>query len=140
MSTMPNAQLGNREDILAADIPAGGKTSARAISRMYAALLGEVDGIRLISPERLREVTAEASSGMDEVFGMPTKWALGYSVGRPGAMDSGSVFGIGGVGGRFAFGDTTTGLAFALTKNRLTQDFSAAADLSQLVTAGLSDR
>jgi CubicO group peptidase (beta-lactamase class C family) len=134
MSTMPNAALGNRADILAADIPAGGKTSARAIARMYAALLGEVDGVRLISPERLREVTTVASSGMDEVFGMPTKWALGYSIGRPGAMDSSSVFGIGGVGGSFACGDSATGIAFALTKNRLTQDFNAAAELSQLVT------
>jgi CubicO group peptidase (beta-lactamase class C family) len=134
MSTMPNAALGNRADLLAADIPAGGKTSARAIARMYAALLGEVDGVRLISPERLREVTTVASSGMDEVFGMPTKWALGYSIGRPGAMDSSSVFGIGGVGGSFACGDTATGIAFALTKNRLTQDFNAAAELSQLVT------
>ena len=140
MSTMPNAQLGNRADILAADIPAGGKTSARAIARMYAALLGEVDGVRLISPEKLREVTTLASSGVDEVFGMPTKWALGYSIGRPGAMDSSSVFGIGGVGGSFACGDTSTGIAFAVTKNRLTQDFNAAAELSQLVTDGLRGR
>src|ERR1700686_1147454 len=50
MSLMPTAALGNREDILAADIPAGGKTSARAMARMYAALLGDIDGIRLISP------------------------------------------------------------------------------------------
>jgi CubicO group peptidase (beta-lactamase class C family) len=140
MLTMPNAQLGNRADILAADIPAGGKTSARAIARMYAALLGEVDSVRLISSERLREVTTLASSGMDEVFGMPTKWALGYSIGRPGAMDSSSVFGIGGVGGSFAFGDTATGVAFALTKNRLTQDFNAAAELSQLVSDRLRNR
>jgi CubicO group peptidase (beta-lactamase class C family) len=134
MSTMPNAQLGNRADILAADIPAGGKTSARAIARMYAALLGDVDGVRLVTPERLREVTTVASSGIDEIFGMPTKWALGYSVGRPGAMDATSVFGIGGVGGGFAYGDTSTGISFALTKNRLTQDFNAATQLSQLVT------
>ncbi|MEA2633539.1 MAG: hypothetical protein QOH92_306, partial [Chloroflexota bacterium] len=140
MSTMPNAQLGNRADILAADIPAGGKTSARAIARMYAALLGEVDSVRLISPERLQEVTTMASSGMDEVFGMPTTWALGYSIGRPGAMESTSVFGIGGVGGSFAFGDTATGIAFALTKNRLTQDFNAAAELSQIVTNALRER
>lgn len=139
MSTMPNAELGNRVDILAADIPAGGKTSARAIARMYAALLGEVDGVRLISSERLRKITAVVSRGMDEVFGMPTTWALGYSIGRPGAMDASSVFGIGGVGGSFAFGDTATGIAFALTKNRLTQDFNAAAELSQLVTDGLRD-
>ncbi|HEV2030312.1 MAG TPA: serine hydrolase domain-containing protein [Candidatus Dormibacteraeota bacterium] len=139
MSTMPNAELGNRVDILAADIPAGGKTSARAIARMYAALLGEVDGVRLISSERLRKITAVVSRGMNEVFGMPTTWALGYSIGRPGAMDASSVFGIGGVGGSFAFGDTATGIAFALTKNRLTQDFNAAAELSQLVTDGLRD-
>jgi CubicO group peptidase (beta-lactamase class C family) len=49
-AAFPTAELGNRTDILAADIPAGGKTSARAIARMYAALLEEVDGIRLISP------------------------------------------------------------------------------------------
>src|ERR1700694_5072706 len=72
MSLMPNAALGNRADILAADIPAGGKTSARAIARMYAALLGDVEGIRLISPERLREVTAVAMRGQDQVFGVPT--------------------------------------------------------------------
>src|ERR1700704_4698724 len=48
MSLYPNAYLGNREDILAADIPAGGKTSANAVARMYAALLGEVGGVRLI--------------------------------------------------------------------------------------------
>jgi hypothetical protein len=51
----PNAAFGNRADTLAADIPAGGKTSARAIARMYAALLGEVDGVRLLPPERLAE-------------------------------------------------------------------------------------
>src|SRR6266545_5085040 len=51
VTLFPTAQLGNRTDILAADIPAGGKTSARAIARMYAALLGEVDGVGLISPQ-----------------------------------------------------------------------------------------
>src|SRR4030081_3154963 len=80
MSWMPTAELGNRSDIVAADIPAGGKTSARAIARMYAALLAPVDGIRLISPERLREVTTLAMRGSDQVFGMPTAWALGYAV------------------------------------------------------------
>src|SRR5258708_34669188 len=122
MSLMPNAEFGTRADILAADIPAGGKTSARATARMYAALLGEVDGIRLISPARLREVTTAAATGIDEVFGMPTTWALGYSIGRPGAMDSGSVFGVGGVGGGLADGETAARIAFPLTKNRLIHD------------------
>jgi CubicO group peptidase (beta-lactamase class C family) len=135
MSLMPTASLGNREDIIAADIPAGGKTSARAIARMYAALLGEVDGVRLISPDRLREATAVAMSGTDAIFGMPTKWGLGYAIGGLGtANDSDSVFGVGGAGGSFACGDSSTGITFAVTKNRLTPDFKAASQLSQLVT------
>jgi CubicO group peptidase (beta-lactamase class C family) len=131
----PNAAFGNRADTLAADIPAGGKTSARAIARMYAALLGEVDGVRLIPPERLAEATAVSSSGVDEVFGMPTTWGLGYGIGGPGgdAQGSPTVFGLGGVGGSFACGDTASGLAWAVTKNRISNDFSTSTQLDQLI-------
>src|SRR6202171_2877441 len=138
MTLMPTAQLGNRADILAADIPAGGKTSARAIARMYAALLGDVDGIRLISRARLREVTAVAMSGVDQVFGMPTKWGLGYAIGGLGSGEGAdSVFGVGGSGGSFACGGTAHRMAFAVTKNRLTPDFNAATALMGLVTETL---
>ena len=139
MSAFPNAAMGNRTDVLSADIPAGGKGSARAIARMYAALLTEVDGVRLISAERLREATAVSSTGMDQVFGMPTTWGLGYAIGGlgPAAQDSQTVFGLGGVGGSFACGDTATGIAFAFTKNRLTQDFNAASELSLIVKNAL---
>src|SRR5687768_12567212 len=132
MELFPNAAFGNRPDTLAADIPAGGKTSARAIARMYAALLGEVDGVRLLSPERLAEVTAVSSSGIDEVFGMPTRWSLGYAIGLPGGPRD-TAFGVGGAGGSFAFGDTATGTAFAVTKTRFSSDFATATRLSQLV-------
>jgi CubicO group peptidase (beta-lactamase class C family) len=140
MTLMPTAELGNRPDILAADIPAGGKTSARAIARMYTALLGGVDGVRLISPERLREVTAVAMSGTDAVFGNPVTWGLGYAIGALGStpQESQSVFGIGGAGGSFACGDTATGIAFALTKNRLTQDFNATTQIFHLARNALS--
>jgi CubicO group peptidase (beta-lactamase class C family) len=131
----PNAAFGNRADTLAADIPAGGKTSARAIARMYAALLGEVDGVRLVPPERLAEATAVSSSGPDEVFGMPTTWGLGYGIGGPGgdAQGSPTVFGLGGVGGSFACGDTASGIAWAVTKNRVSRDFSTSNQLGQLI-------
>lgn len=137
MSLMPTAALGNRPDILAADIPAGGKTSARAIARMYSALLGDVDGVYLVSPTRLREATSVAFSGVDQVFGMPTAWALGYAIGRPGDMSAPHVFGVGGAGGSFAYADTATGTAFALTKNQLTPDFETVAGISRLVTDAL---
>jgi CubicO group peptidase (beta-lactamase class C family) len=128
----PTAAFGNRADTLAADIPAGGKTSARAIARMYAALLGEVDGVRLLPPERVAEATTVSTSGTDEVFGMPTTWGLGYAIGGPGG-DTPTVFGVGGVGGSFACGDTATGVAWAVTKNRVSNDFATATQLSQLV-------
>jgi len=136
----PTAALGNRSDILSADIPAGGKTSARAIARMYASLLGEVDGVQLITPERLREVTAVSTSGIDEVFGMPSTWGLGYALGLPGssAEANPTAFGIGGAGGSFAYGDAATGIGFALTKNRLGLDFDTAPQIIQIVQNALA--
>src|SRR5215210_1805182 len=135
-ATFPTADFGNRRDVLMADIPAGGKTSARAMARMYAALMDEVDGVRLVSPERLREISAAAFSGVDQIMGNTVTWALGYSVGRLGsdAKETPGVIGMGGVGGSFAYADTATGAAFALTKNRLTADFSAAQQVSEIVT------
>jgi CubicO group peptidase (beta-lactamase class C family) len=131
----PTAEFGNRSDILAADIPAGGKTSARAIARMYAAVIGEVDGISLLTPERLREAAAVSSSGVDEVFGNPSRWGLGYSLGLLGQDpdEPPTAIGIGGAGGSWACGDPATGLSFAITKNLLSMDFSTATDLGKLI-------
>jgi CubicO group peptidase (beta-lactamase class C family) len=140
-ATTPTAGFGNRKDILMADIPAGGKTSARATARMYAALMDEVDGVRFVSTERLREISAPAFSGVDQIMGNPVTWALGYSVGQLGsdAQETPTVFGMGGVGGSFAYADTATGVAFALTKNRLTADFSAAERIAGIVTKAVGD-
>lgn len=134
-ATTPTAEFGNRTDVLMADIPAGGKMSARAVARMYAALTGEVDGVRIVSPERLREISAGTFTGVDEIMGFPTTWALGYSVGRIGAdpQETSSVLGLGGVGGSFACVDTATGVAWALTKNRLTPGFEAAEEVAGIV-------
>lgn len=135
MSLMPTAGFGNRADVLAADIPAGGKTSARAIARMYASMLGSIDGVRLLSEARLREATSVSTSGTDEVFGMQTRWGLGYAIGVPGMPEHEppTAFGIGGVGGSFAGADRATGIAFAVTKNRLMNDFQAATEIIGLV-------
>jgi CubicO group peptidase (beta-lactamase class C family) len=125
------AAYGNRADVRGANIPAGGTVTARAVARMYAALLGEVDGVRLISPERLREVSAVAMAGQDEVFGFPTAWGLGYGIeGDPGAPAS---FGVGGVGGSHAFAVPAGGYTFALTKNRLAPSFETAGRLAAIV-------
>lgn len=132
----PTAAFGNRTDVLRADIPAGGKVTARAIARLYAALLGQVEGVRLLSPERLAEVTRPAFTGPDEIFGMPSSWALGFAMGGPGTGpdEAATWFGWGGVGGSYAGADTATGTVVAVNKTRLTMDFTTTAEIGKLVT------
>jgi CubicO group peptidase (beta-lactamase class C family) len=136
----PTAEHHNRADLLAADVPSGGVMSARAVARMYAALLGEVDGVRLVSPERLRRLSAVAYAGPDVVMGVPTMLALGYAFGWPGRYEEAAqtVFGMPGVGGSGACGDTATGIAFGLTTTRLHPGLAPALErIGGLVAASL---
>src|SRR4029453_4380873 len=134
MSLFPNADLGNDPEVIGADIPAGGKTSARAIAKMYAALLAEVDGLRLISPEGLQHAATLAVEGKDEVFGNQVRWPLGYALGGPSVEEhSETTFGMGGVGGSWAGADTATGTSLAVTKNLLTENFDTAARIARMV-------
>jgi CubicO group peptidase (beta-lactamase class C family) len=105
------------------------------------ALMAEVDGVRLLSPARLREVSAVAFSGVDQIMEFPSTWALGYSIGRIGTdpQETPTVFGMGGAGGSYAYADTATGTAFALTKNRLTADFGAAEQVAGIVAKAVAE-
>jgi CubicO group peptidase (beta-lactamase class C family) len=134
------AEHANRADVRSANILAGGTVTARAVARMYAALLGEVGGVHLISPERLWEVSAVAMSGTDEIFGFPTSWGLGYSIGQfmSNAHETQHVFGVGGVGGSHAYADTKTRTTFALTKNRLTPSFETAEQVAGIVAEAVA--
>ncbi len=136
------AAYGNRADVLSANIPAGGTVTARAVARMYAALLGDVDGERLISPQRLRQVSAVCMSGIDQIFGFPTAWGLGYSIEQStsNAQETQTIFGVGGVGGSNAYADRGSGIAFALTKNRLTPSFETVERVARIVTKAFADR
>ncbi|MGR6319723.1 serine hydrolase domain-containing protein [Micromonospora soli] len=109
----PDATIGSRPDVLRADVPAVGTMSARAVARMYAALLGPVDGVRLISPERLGEVSAVAVRAEEWVFGQEATFGLGY------AVDADGSFGTAGSGGSLAFAYPALGLTVAAVRNRL---------------------
>jgi CubicO group peptidase (beta-lactamase class C family) len=109
----PDATIGSRPDVLAADVPAVGTMSARAAARMYAALLGPVAGVRLISPERLRQVSTVAVRAQEWVFGQEVAFGLGY------AVDADGSFGTAGSGGSLAFAYPQLGLTVAAVRNRL---------------------
>ena len=118
-SLFPNAAYANNVDLTTSDIPSGGVVSARSMARMYAALLDEVDGVRLVSRDRLREISSLATTGNDEMTGGPAQYGLGYTLGQIGMRPvAQSVFGMVGVGGGAAYADTATGVSVAVTKNR----------------------
>ncbi|MDF2704461.1 MAG: beta-lactamase [Nonomuraea muscovyensis] len=130
----PDAVLGSRPDVLRADVPAVGTMTARAAARMYAALIGEVDGVRLVSPERLAEMTAVAVQGPDWVFGADAPRTLGYALEAGGAM-----FGASGSGGSLAGAAPALGLSVAATKNLLTAgDDDPMEDLRALILEAVS--
>jgi CubicO group peptidase (beta-lactamase class C family) len=137
---VPDAEYANRPDILTCDMPSEGTMTARGVARMYAALLGHVDGVRLVSPARLREIAAVAFNGMDEVMGFATSWAFGYSPSRPnGRPRPGSTFGMEGMNGTAAYADIDSGLAVAVMRNRFTVgDSNAATRIDELVADELT--
>ena len=132
----PTAEFANRADVLRADIPAQGTMTARAAARMYAALLGHPVGVRFVSPERLHMMAATAFSGVDQVMGFPTTWALGYSQARLGAESRlGSTFGMVGSNGSAAYADIDSGVAVAVMRNRIVGDFTAVKAIDAIVAA-----
>lgn len=132
----PSAAFANRTDVLCADIPAQGTMTARAAARMYAALLGHIPGVRLVSPARLHMMAATAFSGVDQVMGFPTSWALGYSQARLGAESRpGSTFGMVGSNGSAAYADIDSGVAVAVMRNRIVGDFTALKAVDAVVAA-----
>ncbi|WP_354641230.1 serine hydrolase domain-containing protein [Kitasatospora camelliae] len=134
----PTATLGNRPDYLRAHVPAGGTMSARAVARMYAALIGEVDGVRLLPPERVAQVSALATGEPDRMFVSPIAKGLGYFLALPESGTRPTAFGHNGSGGSVAFADPESGLAFACTHNLLvggSNDTTARAVAEQIRTA-----
>ncbi len=99
----------------ATSMPAGnGISNAASMARLYAACLGEVDGVRLISAETLAEFSRVHSDGTDRVLSMHTRFGLGFGL-HCELFDFGSDTAIGhyGAGGSAAFADPATGLTFA---------------------------
>jgi CubicO group peptidase (beta-lactamase class C family) len=88
--------------------------SARGLAAHYAALLpGGLNGVELISPERLAiALEKQIPWGQQEY----TPRCLGYALAETYSA-GGTGFGHGGYGGSNGFADPATGLAVAITKN-----------------------
>ncbi|MEU2182791.1 serine hydrolase domain-containing protein [Streptomyces thermolilacinus] len=119
-------------EVQAAEVPSSnGIGTARALARMYAALIGEVDGVRLLAPETLASATEEQACGKDQVLVFPSRFSTGYMLPTEGNLMTGpDAFGHTGRGGSLAFADPERGVAFGYVTNHIisgSDDLRAAA-------------
>jgi CubicO group peptidase (beta-lactamase class C family) len=108
--------------ILDTEMPAAnGVFTARSLAKMYAALAtdGTVDGVKVLSPETLREAGRVQNRGRDYVLGLPMRWRLGYHQAFTVGRTAWKAFGHFGYGGSGAWADPETGLSLAFVTNRL---------------------
>jgi CubicO group peptidase (beta-lactamase class C family) len=131
----PDADYANRRDVLTSDIPSEGTMTARGAALIYTALLGDVDGVDLISPARRASMAAVQFEGQDEVMGVPSRWAFGFSPQRPGGVPSrpGSTFGMVGMNGSAAYADIDTAVAVAVMRSRFGTDLTAVSEIDRIV-------
>ncbi|GAA2437204.1 serine hydrolase domain-containing protein [Streptomyces glaucus] len=102
-----------------AALPAtNGIATADGLARFYAALIGEVDGVRLFEPGTLESARTEESAGPDRVLVVPTRFGLGYMLhGSASPFLAPGSFGHPGRGGALGFADPETGIAFGYVTN-----------------------
>ena len=118
----------------AAEMPAGnGITNATSLSRMYAALIGPVEGgpaEPLLTPAQLERARTPLTSGADQVFAsvgftLEQKIGLGFWRSSPVTFFGGEgAFGHGGAGGSYGFADPENGLAVGYVMNKMEMEFT----------------
>ncbi len=121
----------------AAVLPASnGIATADGLARFYAALIGEVDGVRLFTPETAAQARAEHSAGPDRVLVVNTRFGLGYMLHGPASpLLSPDSFGHPGRGGALGFADPESGIAFGYVTNGFRTSVTADARAQALVRA-----
>jgi len=130
-------EMWNRPDVLAAEMPSSnGVGSARGIARLYAALVGEVDGIRVLAPETIAAACVVQAEGPDRVIVFPSCFGLGFAL-QPMLAPGGGMraFGHPGAGGSLGFADPETELGFGYVTTRMKFDPTGDARTRNLVRA-----
>lgn len=107
-----------------AEIPsANGHTTARALARFYGSLArgGELDGVRVLSPNAIDRLRQERSRGHDAVLGIETRFGSGFMLSLPQASfgPNEGAFGHPGMGGSLGFADPKMRVGFGYVTNML---------------------
>lgn len=122
------ADLMNSPKALAAELGgSNGTGTARSMARLYGALAcgGEIDGVRIVSPETIELFNTDQSRGPDRTVLVEFRWALGYlkSTGPqiPGLPNPfgphDEAFGHNGLGGQLCQADPVEKLGIGFVRN-----------------------
>lgn len=108
-------------EVMGASIPAAnGFFTARSLARLYAMVAsgGELDGVRILSPDTVEAMGRIQSWRRDLVLVVPMRWRLGYHLipTTRGTIDQ--AFGHFGFGGSGGWADPSRELALAMVCNR----------------------
>jgi CubicO group peptidase (beta-lactamase class C family) len=127
----------NTRAIHAAELPSSnGIGDARSLARLYAACVGEVDGMRVLQPATVAAATVEQACGKDEVLMIESCFGLGFMLGNSfGGANARSAFGHAGAGGSLSFADPAAGLGFGYVMNDLRFDAKGDPRSEELVRA-----
>lgn len=117
------ANEGNDPVYQRATIPAANlMSSARALARFYASLIGDgVDGVRLLPPHRVTQATTVQRLGIDQTLWYSVAMGLGYWLGGTNNLMPPrlTTFGHPGAGGAIAYADPEYDVAIGFTKTRM---------------------
>lgn len=116
----------NRRELHQAEMPSSnGISDARSLARLYAAVIGEVDGVRLLRPETVAAAAKVQAEGSDAVLVLPTRFATGFALPPMlGLACPPSAFGHPGAGGSLGFADPEAGIAFGYAMNQMNMGLS----------------
>lgn len=117
--------VGLRAQYQAARPAVGAVTDARSLARMYAAVIGEVDGIRLVSDSTLAAHTRPRTDELETLIeagtvGPDIRFGVGYQLASGSMPGFGPAsFGHTGAGGRLAIADASLGVSFGFVCSRM---------------------
>lgn len=112
----------NTPEVLSAEVPAANAvTTAASLARMYAAMIGPVNGVRLLDAAQLRLASTPQVSGSDRVLVADSCFGVGFQCYHRDfapLLGPGS-FGHSGAGGSLGCAHPASGTAFAYVMNQL---------------------
>lgn len=111
----------NTRPLRAAEMPSSnGIATAPGLAKLYAACIGDVDGVRILDSDTVARASRVESEGEDVILGIPTRFGLGFSLPPMLSPAVGpAAFGHPGAGGSLAFADPDSGVAFAYVMNQM---------------------